>query len=169
MSRDLSTAVEIIKAFEGIMDGNPKTVNLDPYLCPAGYWTIGWGHVVLGPSGEMLKGSESKKAAYAVYPNGITLVEAGVLLASDIEKFAEGVEKYVKVEISDTKFCALVSLAFNIGLGAFKNSTLLKVLNSNLLTKVPEQIAKWNKIKGIVSSGLDRRRKAEIALWNKNI
>ena len=36
MVRDLNAAVEIIKSFEGIMDGNPKTVNLDPYLCPAG-------------------------------------------------------------------------------------------------------------------------------------
>ena len=169
MVRDLNAAVEIIKSFEGILDGNPKTVNLDPYLCPAGYWTIGWGHVVLSTTGEMLRGTASKKEAYDVYPNGITLKEAEALLMVDIEKFSQGLEKLIKVTISDIQFCALVSLAFNIGLGAFKNSTLLKVLNSNTLNKVPEQILKWNKIKGIVSSGLDRRRKAEVALWNKNI
>ena len=167
MTRDLKEAVNIIKAFEGIMDGNPKTVNLDPYLCPADYWTIGWGHVVIDDSGNQLRGASTKQLAYAIYPNGITMQEAEKLLISDIAIFSIGVENLLKVSISDTKFCALVSLAFNIGLGAFKNSTLLSVLNSGNLSKVPEQIGRWNKIKGIISNGLDRRRKAEIALWNK--
>ena len=39
---NLKKAVDIIKRFEGILDGDPSTVNLEPYLCPAGYWTIGW-------------------------------------------------------------------------------------------------------------------------------
>lgn len=40
MKRDLSKAIELIKSFEGIPDGDPSTVNINPYLCPAGYWTI---------------------------------------------------------------------------------------------------------------------------------
>src|SRR4051794_31205741 len=53
--RDLSGAVKLIRSFEGIEDGDPTTANLDPYLCPAGYWTIGWGHVVIGQDGQMLR------------------------------------------------------------------------------------------------------------------
>jgi len=36
----------IIKKFEGLEDGDPTTVNLDPYVCPGGVWTIGWGHAI---------------------------------------------------------------------------------------------------------------------------
>jgi len=50
IGRNLQPAVDLIKAFEGLRDGDPTSIRLDPYLCPAGYWTIGWGHVVLDPS-----------------------------------------------------------------------------------------------------------------------
>lgn len=56
---DLQRTIELIKRFEGIEDGDPTTVNLDPYLCPADYWTIGWGHVVLNPDGQQLRGEEA--------------------------------------------------------------------------------------------------------------
>ena len=63
---DLTNAVILIKSYEGIMDGDPSTINLDPYLCPAGYWTIGWGHVVLDQQGNQIKGIENKKLACIV-------------------------------------------------------------------------------------------------------
>lgn len=85
MARNLSQAVELIKSFEGIPDGDPATVNLDPYLCPAGYWTIGWGHVVLDPHGKQIKGRENKGLARCVYPGGITKAEAEVLLTDEVQ------------------------------------------------------------------------------------
>jgi lysozyme len=165
MTRDLSRAVELIKSFEGILDGDPATVNLDPYLCPAGYWTIGWGHVVLDPRGKQIKGAENKQAARSIYPRGITKAEAEVLLTDDIRRFAAGVEKLLKVAVSDAKFCALVSFAYNVGVGALERSTLLKLVNQGALEQAPAQFLRWTKAGGRELAGLKRRREAEVRLW----
>ncbi len=165
MARDVSQAIEIIKSFEGIPDGDPSTVNINPYLCPAGYWTIGWGHVVIDAQGKQVKGAANKPLAYAVYPNGITKNEAEILLIDDVRKFSAGVDSLINVELNDTRFCALVSFAFNVGLGAFKNSTLLKLLNLNEQEQVPAQLLRWSKSNGKELAGLKKRREAESALW----
>jgi len=172
INRNLQPAIDLIKAFEGLRDGDQTSIRLDPYLCPAGYWTIGWGHVVLDPHGKQLRGPESKQRAREVYPHGISLEEAAGLLGDDLRRFAAGVFRAVKVEINDNQFCAIVSLAFNIGFGAFSRSTLLKIVNRGEMSKVPEQFMLWNKITidGVTkeSIGLTRRRKAEVMLWEKN-
>lgn len=165
MTRDLRQAVELIKQFEGIKDGDPSTTNLDPYLCPAGYWTIGWGHVVTDSQGKMLKGAENKQSAYAVYPGGISMAEAEALLADDVRRFAAGVERLVKVPLDDTRFCALVSFAYNVGIGALAESTLLRLLNEGAFDQVPAQLMRWTKSGGKELAGLKRRREAEAQLW----
>ncbi len=165
MARDLTQAVQLIQSFEGLGDGNPQTVNLDPYLCPAGYWTIGWGHVVLDHQGKQLKGAENKNRAYAIYPGGISRAEAEVLLADDIRRFSAGVEHLLKVPVSDARFCALVSFAYNVGVGAFSRSTLLRVINEGHMDEAPGQFLRWTKAGGKESTGLKRRREAEVALW----
>ncbi|WP_310600232.1 glycoside hydrolase family protein [Desulfobulbus sp.] len=165
MARDLRQAVELIKSFEGILDGDPATVNLDPYLCPAGCWTIGWGHVVTDPHGRMLKGTGNKELARAVYPDGITMAEAEVLLADDVRRFAAGVERLVKVPLAATRFCALVSFAYNVGIGALEKSTLLRLLNEGNIDQVPDQFMRWTKAGGKELAGLKRRREAEMRLW----
>lgn len=167
--RNLERAITLIKSFEGIVDGNPKTVNLDPYLCPANYWTIGWGHVVLDYNGNQIKGPENKQKAIAIYPIGITMAEAIVLLNDDVRRFSSGVEKLVKVPLNDNQFGTLVSFSFNVGMGSFLKSTLLKVLNNQEYDQVPVQLIRWNKIGDAVSDGLTRRRKAEILLWKTTI
>lgn len=82
MPRNLQPAVELIKRFEGIEDGDPSTANLDPYLCPADHWTIGWGHVVLNSEGRAIRGKANRHLAHAIYPNGITMQEAEVFVLS---------------------------------------------------------------------------------------
>lgn len=166
MSRDLTQAINLIKSFEGIADGDPCTVNLDPYLCPAGFWTIGYGHLVLDNQGKRIGGKEKELLARAVYPGGITRKEAEDLLMSDIVKFSAGVEALLKVKISDTKFCALLSFAFNVGLTALKNSTLLLLVNSYDFEHAGEQFLRWTKSNGKELAGLRRRREAEDALWS---
>lgn len=166
MARDVSKAIELIKSFEGIPDGDPSTVNINPYLCPAGYWTIGWGHVVIDSHGKQIKGASNKPIAYAVYPNGITKNEAEILLTDDVRKFSVGIDNLIGIEISDTRFCALVSFAFNVGIGAFRDSTLLKLLNQNEPDQVPTQLLRWTKANGKELAGLKRRREAEANLWN---
>ena len=162
---DLTNAVILIKSYEGILDGDPSTVNLDPYLCPAGYWTIGWGHVVLDPQGKQIKGAENKKLAYSIYPEGITMAEAEVLLRDDVRKFTYGVINLVKVPLTNNQLCALISFSFNVGLNALKNSTLLKLINSENFSGVPDQFRRWVKSKGKTLSGLVKRREAEIKVW----
>lgn len=166
MARDLAQAVDLIRRFEGIADGDPTTVRLDPYLCPAGYWTIGWGHVVRGPDGKPIRGAENRAAARAVYPDGISMDDAAVLLADDVRRFAVGVDELLEVKVSDNQFGALVSFAYNCGLGALKTSTLLRLLNEGEYDAVPEQLMRWTKIGGKESKGLKNRRTAEAELWN---
>lgn len=163
--KNLEKAVDIIKRFEGICDGDPTTVNLDPYLCPAGYWTIGWGHVVRDAYGNAFKGKETKKKAKAIYPKGITMAEAEALLYDDVKKFSAFVADRIKVVIADEQFCALVSFTFNVGAGAFNRSSLLRLLNEGKYEQVPVQLSKWIKVNGKPSKGLINRRKAEAQLW----
>ena len=165
MARDLRQAMELIKRFEGIRDGDPSTANLDPYICPAGYWTIGWGHVVTDAQGKMLKGADNKQAAHAVYPKGISMAEAEALLAEDIHRFADGVERLLKVPLDDCRFCALLSFAYNVGVGALAESTLLRLLNAGAFDQMPEQLMRWSKSGGKELAGLKRRREAEAQLW----
>jgi lysozyme len=165
MHRDLSPAVTLIKSFEGIEDGDPTTVNLDPYLCPAGYWTIGWGHVVLDADGTQVRGAGNRRKARSIYPHGITMAEAEALLADDIRPRRAAIERLLKVPLSDNQFCALLDLAYNIGLGDFAHSTLLRDVNNGAFSKVPAQFMRWTKAKGREMAGLKRRREAEVALW----
>jgi lysozyme len=168
ITRNLQPAIDLIKAFEGLKDGDPTSIRLDPYLCPAGYWTIGWGHVVLDPAGKQLRGADNKQRAREVYPHGISLEDAAVLLRDDVRRFAAGVFRAVTRPVTDNEFCAMVSFAFNIGFGAFKKSTLLKLVNKGEMSKVPDQFMRWTKIDGRESIGLIRRRKAEVNLWERS-
>lgn len=166
MARDLTQAIDLIRRYEGIADGDPATVKLDPYLCPAGYWTIGWGHVVRGPDGKPIRGIENRAAARAIYPGGIAMDEAAVLLADDVRRFAAGIEALLRVRVNDRQFSALLSFAYNCGLGALKTSTLLRLLNQGQYGAVPEQLMRWTKVNGKESKGLRNRRLAEAALWS---
>lgn len=165
MARNLAPAVETIRAFEGLADGDPRTANLDPYLCPAGYWTIGWGHVVRDAGGQMLKGKREAARARAIYPQGITLAEARVLLDDDIRGLVPALEAAITVPVNDNQFCALMSFVFNVGLGAFKRSSLSRKLNAGEAAAVPAELKRWVRAGGQVLAGLKRRREAEARLW----
>lgn len=96
----------------------------------------------------------------------ITRQQAEAYLKEDIEKFADGVLGLIKVRLTTNQFGALVSFAYNIGLGAFQKSTLLRKLNLGDLASVPSEMRRWNKNDGKVMQGLINRREKEIALWN---
>lgn len=167
--------IDLIKSFEGIRDGDKLTPNFDAYLCPANYWTIGYGHVVK-VSGVMLKGAENESKARIAYPRGLTLAECESLLTEDLNYYCSAVEKLVKVKITDNQFAALVSLAYNIGVSArpgvdsaFSGSTLLDMLNKGYYETAAAQFLVWNKAtvngKKVVLNGLTRRRHAERKLF----
>ena len=178
MTRNIEPAVETIRAFEGLLDGDPRTANLDPYLCPAGYWTIGWGHVVRDAEGRMLKGAAAADRAKAIYPHGITSQQAEALLLDDVARFNAELtrilsdvhvlherETTVNETLNDNQYCALLSFVFNVGLRAFIRSTLFTELLWQNHAAVPRQLKRWTRGGGKVLAGLKRRREAEARLW----
>ena len=137
--------LELIKLFEGL--------RLKAYKCPAGVLTIGYGHT----------GKDVKPGMV------ITEEQAEELLRQDLERFEEGVENLVEVELNENQFSALVSLAYNIGLGNFKRSTLLKLINKgnqNELEAVHSQFKRWVWAGSQILPGLQRRREAEFDLYS---
>jgi len=140
---DLQPAVELIKKFEGC--------RLEAYLCPAGVWTIGYGH-----TGTNVKAGLK-----------ITQADAEALLLSDIERFARAVDTWIKVDLTNNQRCALISFTFNVGIGALQESTLRKRLNNgeDPVKVAMEELPRWNKGDGKILEGLVRRRRAEVELF----
>lgn len=144
-----NNAVKLIAQFEGFES--------KPYICSGGVVTIGYGTTIY-PSGVKVNMNDSV----------ITKQQADEYLLNDINKFSNGVDLLVRSNINQNQFDALVSFAYNVGLGNLSNSTLLKLINvdpNNSLIK--NEFIKWNKAKGKVLAGLTRRRNAEANLYFK--
>lgn len=139
---------DIIKEFESFRAMS--------YKCSAGKMTIGWGHVIL--PGEKI-------------PVPITKEKGEELLSKDLEQVEKCIEKNITVPLSQHEFDALASLTFNIGVSAFRGSTLRWKLNQGLRKEAAEEFLRWNKFtdpedgKLKVAEGLDRRRKKERELF----
>lgn len=158
-------AVALIKHFEGRHDGDLSIVGLQPKQCPAGVWTVGWGHALTDPrTGQFLRGSKDKADAYKMYPS-LTETDADRLLSEDLVVFASGVRALVNRSLTETERGALTSFAFNLGMNALKTSTLLRLLNADQVTEAGDQFLRWNKASGKVLPGLTRRREAERHLF----
>jgi len=165
--REINPAgLDLIKSFEGITDGDPQTVNLDPYLDPVGIWTIGWGHAIR-VGNAYLRGPENREPACALYPGGITLTQAEALLRADVLDTCRDVESLIQVPLTDNQFAALVSFTYNLGAGNLKKSTLLRLVNEGNFEGAAKEFHKWNKAGGHVLPGLTRRRAAEAELFSR--
>ena len=146
-----SAGLDIIKKFEGLHkvkeDGTVRA-----YRCPAGRWTIGYGHI---------KGVRSGMTA--------TKQECEAFLQEDLAWCQAEIIKNVTVDLTQFQFDALCSFIFNVGGPNFKRSTLLKLLNSGKYDEVPAQFLRWDKatVEGakVSLAGLTRRRTAEAALF----
>jgi lysozyme len=130
-------------------------VRQKPYRCPAGLWTVGVGHLI--GDGLTLPDSWNRK---------FSLEEVYAILAIDVRKFELGVAKYISVELTQNQFDALVSFAFNLGLGTLQRSRLRAKLNRGDKKGAIESLLKYNKAGGKVLKGLDTRRKDEANLFN---
>lgn len=153
----------LIKRHEGIRDGDPSTPNLDPYMDPVGIWTIGWGHAIRF-NGRLLRGLADKALARSLYPGGITLAQAEAILATDVG----AVETYLNAVLpwlNQNQFDALVSFAFNVGLGAFETSTLFRKLKARDIAGAAEEFGRWIYSEGKKLAGLVTRRGDEKALF----
>lgn len=163
--REINQAgLNLIKQYEGLVDGDKSTVNYDAYMDPVGIWTIGYGHAIVY-QGKFLKGAENTALARQLYPGGITLQQAEDLLRADVLNTCRDVQSVVRVPLNDNQFAALVSFTYNLGIGNLKNSTLLKKLNAGDYAGAAAEFPKWNKAGGQVLAGLTKRRAAEQALF----
>ena len=128
--------IDLIKHFEGCV--------LTAYKCPAGVWTIGYGHTK-----DVQPGDEWSED------------HANHMLEVELEEYENYVNTAVKVPLQQNQFDALVSWTYNLGGGNLNASTMLKVLNAGEYDEVPNQMLRWNKAGGKVLEGLTRRREAE--------
>lgn len=137
-----SRGLALIKSYEGL--------ELTAYRCAANVLTIGYGST----------GSHVKEGM------AITEAEAEELLRKDLARFENGVSALTEgVPTTDDQFSACVSLAFNIGLGAFAGSTLLKRHKLKNYVGAAKEFLRWNRAGGRVLKGLTRRREAEGRLY----
>lgn len=146
----LGLACALARRFEGC--------SLKPYRDPGGVWTIGYGEVYL-PSGDTV--------CSATPP--ITRAQAEAMLAERMAECVREVDGVVTVPLSPHQTAALADFVFNLGYGAFRGSTLLKLLNASDYEDAADQFLVWDKerINGelVVEPGLVRRREAERTLF----
>lgn len=133
-------AYQLIKQFEGL--------RLEAYLCPAGIWTIGYGHTS------------------DVSPNSfITTQEADEYLHRDVASVEMQLNK-LNLSLSQCQWDAIVSFVFNVGIGNFKASTLLAKIRINPDdNSIMDEFLRWVYANGKVMRGLQTRRLAEMKLY----
>lgn len=148
-------ALGLIQAFEQGPDGGFAPT---PYRCPAGHLTVGWGHRVRPKE---------------TFPEPLTAEEADALLRADLERIAPHVAVALRnrPDVTQNMFDAIVSLGFNIGVGALLGSTLTKRMRAGDFAGAAEEFLRWDKArdpktgKKVRLAGLVRRREAERALF----
>lgn len=137
-----SQAADMIKEYEGFSE--------KAYQDVVGVWTIGYGSTYYEDDTKVRRGDT------------ITRAQANKLFDTVLQTFADEVSDAIKVNLNDCQFGALVSLAYNIGVKAFKRSTLLKKVNADPNDKnIALEFGKWVRANNKISNGLVRRRKKE--------
>jgi lysozyme len=138
----------LIKRFEGC--------RLKSYRCPSGIWTIGFGNTFY-ENGDKVKEGDV-----------ITQQRAEELAKFIIDQFAVSIAPFIQKTLTENQFSACVSLAYNIGTGGFKRSSVFKKLNVNPTdATIADSFRLWNKGGGKILAGLVKRREAEIQLYFK--
>ncbi len=136
--------INLIKRFEGFSSS--------VYICPAGYPTIGYGHVVRDDGVQ--------------FSDGIDKNAAEELLRQDVLWAERGVIKLINVPLTDGQFDSLVSFTFNLGSGALQRSTLRRKVNREEHGDVPAQLKRWVWAGGRKFKGLIIRRNMEALFYS---
>ena len=142
-------ALNTIQHFEGL--------KLKAYKDSVGIWTVGFGNIFNLDTGNPIKEGDE-----------ISLETAERWLKIEVDNLQAKMRKVITVPLNDNQWTALTSLAYNIGFGAFKRSTLLRLLNAGASKEeVAKQFLRWNKAGGKEIKGLTNRRQAEHNLYLK--
>ena len=141
---------KLVESFESCL--KRVAAGFTTYYCPAGVLTLGWGHT----------NSNGRR----IHPGDVwTQGECDAALREDLAVAEHDVKRYVKVELTQSQFDALVSFAFNCGGGALARSGLLRKVNAKDFEGAAQAFAPWNRGGGRVLRGLVRRRAAEAELF----
>jgi lysozyme len=150
-------AIKMIKHHEG--------VRTKPYRCPALLWTVGVGHVI-DPAHIGVKFDERKNLPI---PSGwdrtLSMQEVDEILAADLSRFERGVLRMCPSGLNQSRFDALVSFAFNVGLGNLQRSSIRMKHNRADFDGAAEAFMAWTKAGGRVLPGLVKRRQDEKDLY----
>lgn len=143
-------AIELAKRFEGFERKAKRGTEITaiPYICPAGFWTIGYGHLC-----------DSKHPP-------ITDAEAEVYLARDLQSALAATLRYCPVLATEQegRLAAIVDFTFNLGAGRLQTSTLRRRINQRDWIAAGQELRRWIYGGGKVLPGLVARREVEIAL-----
>lgn len=150
--------IKLVKHHEG--------VRLRPYRCPALLWSVGVGHVI-DPSHIAVKYEERRTLPI---PDGwdrsLTMGEVDAILSQDLAKFERGVARLCPASTGHQgQFDALVSFAFNVGLGNLQRSSIRMRYNRGDIEGAADAFLMWTKAAGKVLPGLVKRRNDERALF----
>lgn len=157
------TAEEINEQVTGTRKVNHKTIQMiqefegfktNAYKDVVGVWTIGYGNTYYQDGTKVKRGDK------------ITKEEAEELLTHVVQKFADEVSEVVTAKLNDCQFGAVVSLVYNIGVNAFKRSTILKKINADPNdSSIHKEFKRWVKAGGMTVNGLAIRRQKESAYY----
>ena len=143
-------AVDLAKRFEGFERKAKRGVEITaiPYICPAGFWTIGYGHLC-----------DPKHPP-------ITEAEAEVYLARDLRTALAATLRYCPVLVTEPegRLAAIVDFTFNLGAGRLQTSTLRRRVNQRDWSAAEQELRRWVYGGGRALPGLIARRDAEAAL-----
>ena len=147
------SAIELAKRFEGFEKRVKRGTEIAavPYVCPAGFWTIGYGHLC------------------AQDHPPITQDEAEAYLAQDLVKALSATLRYCPVLATapEHRLAAIVDFTFNLGAGRLQTSTLRRRINQRDWAGAAQELRRWVYGAGVVLPGLVARRSVEVALLTR--
>ena len=148
------TGIELAKRFEGFERKVKRGTEITavPYVCPAGFWTIGYGHLC-----------DPKHPP-------ITEAEAEVYLARDLQSALTATLRHCPVLATELegRFAAIIDFTFNLGAGRLQTSTLRRRINQRDWSSAAQELRRWIYGGGKVLPGLVTRREAEAAWLLRN-
>lgn len=179
-SEAIKLAVKKIQDYEGYSSV--------PYMCSASVWTVGYGEVILGSTGEQLIGNAKREVALGqfkkLYPDGITKELASKKIEREVIKIINKMElefvRLMKDYFTNEQIAALVSFSYNVGNGWIHQSGLRQALlqyqldinskkSDELLNEdkqdIQYQIKRWDKVGGVSCKGLKNRREKEASVF----
>lgn len=150
-------ALGVIKHHEGVRQR--------PYRCPALLWTVGVGHVLYPEQGRL---KLDERMAFKLRPEDdrqFSMEEVNGILASDLQRFELGVERFCPVPLTQGQFDSCVSFSFNVGLGTLQRSTFRQKVIRGDKEGAADELLKYCMAAGKILKGLQNRRIDERAMF----